>query len=93
MQDNHSFSHANVLRGLHAQPGMGKLVQVIRGAIYDVAVDARRDSPTYGQHVAVTLDEHEKTCFWVPDGFLHGFVVRLFERNLLFKVSSGSQQC
>jgi len=74
-QDNHSFSHQNVIRGMHAQPGMGKLVQVISGEIYDVAVDARPGSDTYGKYVGITLNEKEKKCFWVPDGFLHGFVV------------------
>uniref|UniRef100_A0A914ZMV2 dTDP-4-dehydrorhamnose 3,5-epimerase n=1 Tax=Parascaris univalens TaxID=6257 RepID=A0A914ZMV2_PARUN len=72
-QDNHSFSKFGVLRGLHYQPGMGKLVSVISGMIYDVAVDIRRGSATYGKWHAVILDGKTNTNFWIPDGFLHGF--------------------
>uniref|UniRef100_A0A914VFK9 dTDP-4-dehydrorhamnose 3,5-epimerase n=1 Tax=Plectus sambesii TaxID=2011161 RepID=A0A914VFK9_9BILA len=74
-QDNHSFSKYGVLRGLHSQPGMGKLVSVVSGEIYDVAVDARPDSTTFGQYYGIRLNDRVKTCFWVPPGFLHGFVV------------------
>ncbi|KAI1730870.1 dTDP-4-dehydrorhamnose 3,5-epimerase domain-containing protein [Ditylenchus destructor] len=72
-QDNHSFSKYGVLRGLHSQPGMGKLVSVISGSIFDVAVDIRPGSETFGKWHGVVLDAKTKTNFWVPDGFLHGF--------------------
>uniref|UniRef100_A0AC35FQC7 dTDP-4-dehydrorhamnose 3,5-epimerase n=1 Tax=Panagrolaimus sp. PS1159 TaxID=55785 RepID=A0AC35FQC7_9BILA len=72
-QDNHSFSKYGVLRGLHTQPGMGKLVSVVSGKIFDVAVDIRKGSPTFGKWHGVVLDAESKTNFWIPDGFLHGF--------------------
>lgn len=77
VQDNHSRSSKGVLRGLHFQQTkpQGKLVRVVRGQVYDVAVDIRQDSPTYGQWEAVILSEENKTQFWVPPGFAHGFVV------------------
>jgi dTDP-4-dehydrorhamnose 3,5-epimerase len=77
VQDNHSRSSKGVLRGLHFQKTkpQGKLVRVVRGEVYDVAVDIRSDSPTYGQWEAVILSEENKTQFWVPPGFAHGFVV------------------
>ena len=77
VQDNHSRSSKGVLRGLHFQKTkpQGKLVRVVRGEVYDVAVDIRQGSPTYGQWEAVILSEENKTQFWVPPGFAHGFVV------------------
>lgn len=77
VQDNHSRSSKGVLRGLHFQKTkpQGKLVRVVRGEVYDVAVDIRPGSPTYGQWEAVILSEENKTQFWVPPGFAHGFVV------------------
>ena len=77
VQDNHSRSSKGVLRGLHFQKTkpQGKLVRVVRGEVYDVAVDIRQDSSTYGQWEAVILSEENKTQFWVPPGFAHGFVV------------------
>ena len=77
VQDNHSRSSKGVLRGLHFQKTkpQGKLVRVVRGEVYDVAVDIRAGSPTYGQWEAVILSEENKTQFWVPPGFAHGFVV------------------
>jgi dTDP-4-dehydrorhamnose 3,5-epimerase len=77
VQDNHSRSSKGVLRGLHFQKTkpQGKLVRVVRGEVYDVAVDIRSGSPTYGQWEAVILSEENKTQFWVPPGFAHGFVV------------------
>ena len=77
VQDNHSRSSKGVLRGLHFQKSkpQGKLVRVVRGEVYDVAVDIRQDSPTFGQWEAVILSEENKTQFWVPPGFAHGFVV------------------
>jgi dTDP-4-dehydrorhamnose 3,5-epimerase len=77
VQDNHSRSSIGVLRGLHFQKSkpQGKLVRVVRGEVYDVAVDIRQGSPTFGQWEAVILSEENKTQFWVPPGFAHGFVV------------------
>ena len=77
LQDNHSKSTKNVLRGLHYQmPNpQGKLVRVVSGEVYDVAVDIRKDSSTFGQWEAVILSEENKKQFWVPPGFAHGFVV------------------
>lgn len=78
VQDNQSFSSRGVLRGLHAQAGQfaqAKLVRVLQGRVIDVAVDARSDSPTYGQHVAVELSAENNRQLFVPRGFLHGFVV------------------
>lgn len=77
VQDNHSRSFKGVLRGLHFQKNkpQGKLVRVVRGKVYDVAVDLRKGSPTYGQWESVILTEENKTQFWVPPGFAHGFVV------------------
>ncbi|VDO95824.1 unnamed protein product [Heligmosomoides polygyrus] len=72
-QDNHSFSVKGVLRGLHSQPGMGKLVSVISGEIFDVAVDVRPGSATYGQWHGVILNGVNNHAFWIPDGFAHGF--------------------
>lgn len=77
VQDNHSCSSKGVLRGLHFQKTkpQGKLVRVVRGEVYDVAVDLRQGSPSYGQWEAVILSEENKNQFWVPPGFAHGFVV------------------
>jgi dTDP-4-dehydrorhamnose 3,5-epimerase len=77
VQDNHSRSGKNVLRGLHFQKTrpQGKLVRVVRGEVFDVAVDIRKDSPTYGQWAGVYLTEENKRQFWVPPGLAHGFVV------------------
>jgi dTDP-4-dehydrorhamnose 3,5-epimerase len=77
VQDNHSRSTKGVLRGLHFQKTkpQGKLVRVVRGEVFDVAVDIRRDSPTFGQWEAVVLSEDNKRQFWVPPGFAHGFLV------------------
>jgi dTDP-4-dehydrorhamnose 3,5-epimerase len=77
IQDNHSRSSKGVLRGLHFQKTkpQGKLVRVVRGEVYDVAVDIRANSKTFGKWEAVTLSEQNKLQFWVPPGFAHGFVV------------------
>ncbi len=76
VQDNESLSRANVLRGLHYQlhHPQGKLVRVVRGAVFDVAVDIRRDSPSFGQWVGVTLTGENKHQLYIPTGFAHGFV-------------------
>ena len=77
VQDNQSRSSKGVLRGLHFQKTkpQGKLVRVDKGKVFDVAVDIRQESPSYGQWEAVILSEENKTQFWVPPGFAHGFVV------------------
>ncbi len=91
VQDNHAVSAAKgTLRGLHVQaPPMaqGKLVRVIRGAVLDVAVDIRRDSPGYGRHVAVELSARNWHQLWVPPGFLHGYCTLEPETELLYKVT------
>lgn len=78
IQDNESFSSKGVLRGLHYQTGanaQAKLVRVIKGAVLDVAVDVRKESATFGQHISVALSEENKTQLFVPRGFAHGFIV------------------
>ncbi len=77
VQDNHSRSSKNVLRGLHFQKTkpQGKLVRVSRGKVFDVAVDIRKDSDTFGKWESVILSEENKKQFWVPPGFAHGFMV------------------
>ena len=90
-QDNISISKKNVLRGLHFQkPPMaqGKLVQVIKGSVLDVAVDIRKDSPTFGQHVAVELSAVNKRQLFVPRGFAHGFVVLSETAVFAYKVDN-----
>ena len=84
VQDNESFSEYGILRGLHyqKQPCMqGKLVRVVQGKVLDVAVDIRKGSPTFGQHVSRILSDENKQMMWIPHGFAHGFVV-LSERAL-----------
>lgn len=76
VQDNQSLSHRGVLRGLHFQAppyDQGKLVRVIAGAVEDVIVDIRKDSPTYGEHFRIELNEENNTILWIPPGFAHGF--------------------
>jgi dTDP-4-dehydrorhamnose 3,5-epimerase len=77
VQDNHSRSAKGVLRGLHFQKNkpQGKLIRVVKGEVYDVAVDIRQGSPTFGQWEGIILSEENKTQLWVPPGFAHGFVV------------------
>lgn len=85
VQDNQSLSHKGVLRGLHFQApphAQGKLVRVITGAVLDVAVDIRKSSPTYGKYFSVELTEENKTMFYVPEGFAHGFVT--LRNNTIF---------
>jgi len=87
VQDNHSRSERGVLRGLHFQnPGpQGKLVRVVNGAVWDVAVDLRRSSPTYGQWAGVELSAQNKRMFWVPQGFAHGFLTLENGTDFLYK--------
>ncbi|AWW73687.1 dTDP-4-dehydrorhamnose 3,5-epimerase [Erythrobacter sp. KY5] len=87
VQDNHSRSQKGVLRGLHFQnPGpQGKLVRVVSGAVYDVAVDLRRSSPTFGKWVGVELSAQNKRMFWVPQGFAHGFLTLEDNTDFLYK--------
>ena len=90
VQDNHSRSRRGILRGLHFQtsPGQAKLVRCARGRIWDVAVDLRRDSPTYGQWEGHELDDVSHHQFFVPVGFAHGFCVLSDEADVHYKVSS-----
>jgi len=91
IQDNESMSSRHVLRGLHYQKGefsQAKLVRVIRGSVLDVAVDIRKSSPTFGQHVAVELSESNKWQFFIPRGFAHGFLVLSDEAVFTYKVDN-----
>ena len=90
VQDNHSHSQKGVLRGLHFQnPGaQGKLVRVVRGAVYDVAVDIRRSSPHFGQWVGVELSAANKRMFWIPEGFAHGFLTLEDNTDFLYKCTA-----
>jgi len=88
-QDNHSRSAKNVLRGLHyqIQNPQGKLVRVVQGAVLDVAVDIRKSSPTFGQHVTCELSAENKRMMWVPEGFAHGFLVLTESADFLYKTT------
>lgn len=89
VQDNHSRSRRGVLRGLHyqLQHTQGKLLRVVRGAIFDVAVDIRRSSPHFGQWVGVELTEENQRQVWVPPQFAHGFLVRSESADVLYKTT------
>ena len=90
VQDNHSCSRAGVLRGLHYQlppHAQGKLVRVVKGAAFDVAVDIRTCSPTFGQWTGVQLDAENKRQLWVPEGFAHGFVALEDDTHFLYKTT------
>ncbi len=89
VQDNHSRSSKGVLRGLHYQSEQvqGKLVRVIAGEVYDVAVDMRKSSVTFGQWVGVELSAANKRQLWVPEGFAHGFLVTSENAELLYKTT------
>ncbi|NLD72317.1 MAG: dTDP-4-dehydrorhamnose 3,5-epimerase, partial [Chloroflexi bacterium] len=90
VQDNHSRSARGTLRGLHYQapPGQAKLVRVVAGEVFDVAVDIRRGSPTYGRWVGVTLSAENHRQLYVPTGFAHGFCVVSESADFLYKVTS-----
>lgn len=91
VQDNESKSSFGVLRGLHYQKGacsQAKLVRVLKGKVLDVAVDIRRSSPTFGQHVMVELSEENKRQFFIPRGFAHGFLVLSEEAVFTYKVDN-----
>lgn len=89
VQDNHSKSAKNVLRGLHYQlrQAQGKLVRVTAGEVFDVAVDVRKSSPTFGQWVGVHLSAENKRQLWVPEGFAHGFLVLSEYAEFLYKTT------
>ena len=90
VQDNHSISKKGVLRGLHFQRppfAQGKLVRVVRGAAFDVAVDFRQDSPTYGKWVAETLTAENRRQLWIPEGFAHGFLALEDGTEFLYKTT------
>ena len=85
VQDNQSLSQKGAVRGLHFQAPpfeQGKLVRVIKGAVYDVIVDVRKNSPTYGKHYGIELSEENFTMFWIPAGFAHGFIT--LENDTIF---------
>lgn len=90
VQDNHSVSKRGVVRGLHYQlppHGQGKLVRVVRGAAFDVAVDIRPGSPTFGQWEGITLTPDSRWQFWIPAGFAHGFVALEDDTHFLYKTT------
>jgi len=89
VQDNHSRSVKNVLRGLHyqIQQPQGKLVRVAQGEVFDVAVDVRKSSPTFGQWVGAILSAENKKQLWIPEGFAHGFVVLSDSAEFLYKTT------
>jgi len=99
VQDNHSSSKKGVLRGLHYQmeQTQGKLVRVVRGAVYDVAVDLRQSSQTFSKWVGVELSAENKKQLWIPKGFAHGFLVLSDEAEFLYKTTdywhAASEQC
>jgi dTDP-4-dehydrorhamnose 3,5-epimerase len=89
VQENHSHSLRNVLRGLHYQVGrpQGKLLRVVSGAIWDVAVDLRRSSATFGRWVAAEISEENNKIIWIPEGFAHGFLVLSESADVLYKTT------
>lgn len=91
VQDNHSKSKKGVLRGLHFQEKpfeQAKLVRVISGKVFDVAVDIRKDSPTFTQWVSITLSSENKKQLWIPEGFAHGFIALSSNTELVYKVTN-----
>lgn len=88
LQDNFSSSVKNAIRGLHAQKGQGKLVGVTKGAAFDVAIDIRKNSKTYGKSFSCALNDSNNLLLWIPDGFLHGFQALSQDCHLTYKVTS-----
>ena len=91
VQDNHSKSSKGVLRGLHYQDppyAQGKLIRIVAGEVFDVAVDIRKGSPTYGQWLSETLSEGNKKQLWIPEGFAHGFLTLSGEAEFLYKTTN-----
>ena len=91
VQDNHSRSQRGVLRGLHYQlapHAQGKLVRVVRGSAFDVAVDIRKDSPTFGRPFGMTLDAASQRQLWIPPGFAHGFLALEDDTHFLYKTTN-----
>ena len=90
VQDNHSKSSKGILRGLHYQTKntQGKLVRVVSGEVFDVAVDVRKDSPTFGEWVGVYLSAENKRQLWIPEGFAHGFYVTTDEAEFVYKCTN-----
>jgi len=90
VQDNHSRSARNVLRGLHYQirQSQGRLLRVVQGAVFDVALDIRKSSPTFGKWVGFELSAENKRVAWVPEGFAHGFLVLSESADFLYKATS-----
>lgn len=99
VQDNHSLSQRGVLRGLHYQVAhpQGKLVRVISGEVFDVSVDLRRSSPTFGKWYGVILSAENKRSIWIPEGFAHGFLTLSAQAESLYKItdywSPGDERC
>ncbi|MEI6488827.1 MAG: dTDP-4-dehydrorhamnose 3,5-epimerase [Bacteroidota bacterium] len=100
VQDNQSLSQTGVLRGMHFQAppfAQGKLVRVIKGAVLDVALDIRKNSPTYGEHFDIVLDERNKTMLWIPVGFAHGFLTiepdTIFSYKCTNVYNKASEEC
>jgi dTDP-4-dehydrorhamnose 3,5-epimerase len=99
VQDNHSFSKKGVLRGLHYQMAQtqGKLVRVCHGAVFDVSVDLRQSSPSFGKWVGVEISSENKKQLWIPPGFAHGFFVLSESAEFLYKTTdywhAASEQC
>jgi len=90
VQENQSYSKHNVLRGLHYQieKEQGKLIKVNKGSIFDVAVDIRKKSPTFGHYFSTILSEENKRQLWIPEGFAHGFYVTSNEATVLYKINN-----
>ncbi len=91
VQDNHSHSKKNVLRGMHFQiepHAQGKLVRVVQGSVYDVAVDLRKGSTTFGKWVGIEINQSNRRQFWVPAGFAHGFIVLSESADFLYKTTN-----
>ena len=90
VQDNHAGSKRGVLRGLHYQveQSQGKLIRIISGKIYDVAVDLRKSSPTFGKYIGLTLTDQEKRMLWIPPGFAHGYYVISERAEVSYKTTA-----